>query len=128
MVDHTSTGQDQIRPADSQSETRRLSRDLNGRDVSEADPQLQSSIQDAARRQQSILSDLSDLTEEMQDQVQAMADVDPDAAGTLMDVMEEARQSDIESAMSDASDQMQGGRMQMADASQQEAAPMHSIE
>ena len=104
-----------------QSETRRLSRDLNGRDVSEADPQLQSSIQDAARRQQSILSDLSDLTEEMQDQVQAMADVDPDAAGTLMDVMEEARQSDIESAMSDASDQMQGGRMQMADASQQEA-------
>ena len=27
-----------------------------------------------------------------------MADVDPDAAGTLMDVMEEARQSDIESA------------------------------
>ena len=104
-----------------QSETRRLSRELNGREIGESDQQLQSSIQDAARRQQSLLSDLTELAEELEDQAQNIASVDPAASETLKDVMEEARESDIESAMAEASSQIQDGRMQMADASQEQA-------
>ncbi|MBG84669.1 MAG: hypothetical protein CMJ40_09005 [Phycisphaerae bacterium] len=104
-----------------QSETRRLSRELNGQPMERSDADLQSSIQDAARRQQSLLSDLSDLAREMEKQAENTADVDPATSETLNKVMDEARESQIESAMSEASDQIEDGRMQMADASQQQA-------
>lgn len=104
-----------------QSETRRLSRELNGQPLEGSDVDLQSSIQDAARRQQSLLSDLSDLAREMEKQAENTADIDPNTSETLRDVMDEARESQVESAMSEASDQIQDGRMQMADASQQQA-------
>ena len=104
-----------------QSETRRLSRELNGRPLDDSDPDIQSSIQEAARRQQSLLSDLSDLARELEQQVENTSDVDPASSEALKDVMDEARESQIESAMSEASSQIEDGRMQMADASQQQA-------
>ena len=104
-----------------QSETRRLSRELNGRPLEQAESDLQSSIQDASMRQQSILSDLSDLAQEIQNQAIDMEDIDPFKSETLQKVADQARESNIESTMSEASKQIQEGRMQMADASQQQA-------
>ena len=100
--------------------TRSLSEQTRGQYMDELSPEIQSAIEDAAREQEALTDAMSQLTESMTAQAEAMREMDPSGASAMEQAAELAEQQDVESMMSEAAEEIEQGRLEMAGGSQQE--------